>query len=901
MPPRKHLMKVDPMHGRETGPPIGESADGLPKLEPACEKAEGSELGSLGSHVFFEDDLDALGFESDREVISPATEHLPHCVGAGIEVVQVRERVFQGRFTLQLASVSSAALATDHARWNESGTIVQGEAARQRALVSLACSLRPSQRIRFVHLTSAHANQSLRYRMLIEGVALACDARSAAQQARELLGSLRPTLAVGADQFGFEGQSLPELNDHWVDCVELVPAAIAILRGTGVAVGVMAHGSEQQALLPMVPNRIQTFLEGVVAGLTSLPMPTRLVIEWRGLPADARVRSLVEQDVRSLLDANSRLVRLVRPDGLGGEVPPEDLHRTHRVLQGWLAEPLGALMCVRIQSAAPVPPTLARMIGHELFLGRPFTVCRADGYRGFLADPAGDLGGLVTRDMPIPPLFPQPLSLDAQGFRRHFPVVEFDMPAGGIVLGDSPCRGRYREIRFADHDRGQHCYVAGQTGSGKTRGLLEPMALQDMARGDGVFYPDMDGDSFDYLHAACPPARRADIVSLDFTDFDASPALNLLQFQTNWPRIERGFIVDNLVQIFKHQYPDTPEGFGPIFELYLTNAAYLVMEEAGSTVLDIVRVFADVPYRRRLLSICKDPLLAEFWRNIAVRAGGDASLENIAPYIVSKLTRMVEDELVKRVVGQAESTINFRAGMDTRKIFLIKLSKGLLSERGARFLGMLLTSRLFAAALSRADTAPHLRVPCHVYLDEFQNLVSPAIEGMLAESRKYGLRLTLANQNLAQLPSGLSQSVLTNCGTKIIMRTGLRDAELLAPWVAPHFGESDLLSLPNRHAVARMMVNGVLSPSFAMRTRTLPDRERSPEVDAQVASIRAESRRRYCVDADVIDQRIAAKRAECAEGARQSEPPGVLERLAQMKADIGAGPARRSAAPGSTT
>jgi TraM recognition site of TraD and TraG len=870
---------------RETGPPIGESADGLPKAEPACEKAEGSELDSLGPHVFFEDDLDTVHFESEREVISPATEDSPRCVDAGIEVVQVSEGVFQGRFTLQLASVSSAALATDHAKWSESGTIVQGEAARQRALASLACSLRPSQRIRFVHLTSAHVNQSLRYRMLIEGEALARDTRSAAQQARELLSSLRPTLAVGADQFGFEGQSLPELRDHRGDCVELVPAAIAILRGAGVAAGTMAHRPDQQALLPMVPNRVQTFLDSVVAGLTSLPAPTRLVIEWRGLPVDARVRSFVEQDVRSLLDVNSRLVRLVRPDGLGGEVPPEDLHRTHRVLQGWLAEPLGALMFVRIQSAAPVPPTLARMIGHELFLGRPFAICRAtDDYRPFLASPFSDLGGLVTRDMPMPPLFPQPLSVDAQGFERRFPVVEFDMPAGGIVLGDSSCRGRDREIRFADHDRGQHCYVAGQTGSGKTRGLLEPMALQDMARGDGVFYPDMDGDSFDYLHAACPPARRADIVSLDFTDFVASPALNLLQFQTRWPRIERGFIVDNLVQIFKHQYPDTPEGFGPIFELYLTNAAYLVMEEPGSTVLDIVRVFADVPYRRRLLSICKDPLVAEFWRHIAVRAGGDASLENIAPYIVSKLTKMVDDELVKRVVGQAESTINFRAGMDARKIFLIKLSKGLLSERGARFLGMLLTSRLFAAALSRADTAPHLRVPCHVYLDEFQNLVSPAIEGMLAESRKYGLRLTLANQNLAQLPSDLSQSVLTNCGTKIIMRTGLRDAELLAPWVAPHFGESDLLSLPNRHAVARVMVNGVLSPSFAMRTRTMPNRERSPEVDARVASIRAESRQRYCVDADVIDQRIAAKRAECAEGARQSEPPGVLERLAQMKA-----------------
>ena len=870
------------MHARKTGLPIGESLDDLPNTERVSKMAEGSERDDLRVHGLLDNDMDGVSFESDQLVASQTTEHLSHCLDAGVEVVQIREGMFQARFTLQLASVASTALATDRARWSESGTIVQGEAARQRALSSLACSLRPSQRIRFVHLTSADANQSLRYRMLIEGEALARDARSAAQRALELLGSLRPTLAVGADQFGFECQAQPEPRDQWVDCVDLVPAAIAILRGAGVAVASNAHGVERQTLLPIVPNRIQTFLEGIVTGLTSLPTPTRLVIEWRGLPADARMRSLVEQDVQSLLDANSKLVRLARLDGLGGEVPPEDLNRTHRVLQGWLAEPLGALMCVRIQSANPVPPTLARMIGHELFLGRPFAVCRKDeGYPSFLADPAGDLGGLVTRDMPMPPLFPQPLSVDGQGFQRHFPVVEFDMPAGGIVLGDSPGRSRHKEIRFADRDREQHCHVAGQTGSGKTRGLLEPMALQDMARGEGVFYPDLDGDSFDYLHAACPRARRADIVSLDFTDFKASPGLNLLQFQTKWPRIERGFIVDNLVQIFKQQYPDTPEGFGPMFELYFTNAAYLVMEETGSTVLDILRVFSDSAYRRRLLSICKDPLVAEFWRNIAVKAGGDASLENIAPYIISKLTKWVDDELVKHVVGQAESTIDFRAGMDTRKIFLLKLSTGLLSERGARFLAMLLTARLFAAAMSRADIAPHLRVPCHVYLDEFQDSASPElIKFMLARSRKYGIRLVLANQNLAQLPSSLSQSVLANCGTKIIMRTGPQDAELLAPWVAPHFSASDLLSLPNRHAVARVMVNGVLSPSFAMRTRTVPDREHSPEVDARIAAIRAESRRRYCVDAEVIEQRIAAKRAPCAEGARQSDPPGVPERLA---------------------
>lgn len=850
------------MHARETCLPIGELAVDLPTPEGVCEMNDRSELDVLWAHQFFDDDLDTAGFESEQEVVSQAKEHLPLCGDAGIAVVQVRAGVFLARFTLQLTSVSSAALATDHARWSESGTIVRGEAARQRALASLACSLRPSQRVRFLHQTIEQDDRALRYRMLIEGEARAVSAASAAALARELLDSLRTSLAVGADQFGFEGLERPPARVHWLEDLELVPAGITIEPMALIAIGSAANTTSRRVLLPIVPRYSQTYLCGIVAMLFSLRAPAQLVIEWRSLPANERLRGTIEREVCSLLDQSARSIRFAGCVNQGAEVPAAEVQLTHGALHDWIAEPLGASMHVRLSGMAPLTPTAARNIGREVFLGRPFAALRAPHAGGRANQWNGtvvDLRGLVTSGIPLPPLMPDPVSADAQGIARHFPHVDFDRSHSGVLLGYSS--QRRLEIRFAHRDRGQHCLVLGNSGSGKTRGVIENMALQDMAEGAGLIHIDFDGDSFDYLHAACPPERRSDIVSLDLSDFDASPGLNLLQFQTRWPRIERSFIVDNLVQIFKYQYPDTPEGFGPMFELYLTNAAYLVMEEDGSTVTDISRVFADTMYRRRLLSICKDPMVTDFWRNIATKAGGDASLENIAPYIVSKLTRLVGDEMVRRVVGQAESTIDFRAGMDAGRIFLIKLSKGLLSEQAARFLGMMLVCRLFAAALSRADIAPHLRVPCNVYLDEFQNLISPTIKGMLAESRKFALRLTLSTQNLSQIPHDFAQSVLTNCATKILMRTGPQDAALLAPWVSPHFSAADLVSLPNRTAVARVVTDGVLSPAFAMRTRTLPDRDLSPETEAWVAAVRAESKARYCTDAQTIEARIAARRA----------------------------------------
>lgn len=892
-------MKSGALHARGPDFPGGESGLDRSDTETACTKLDADGLDRQSELA--EADAAPACIEPDRGLDRVAEHELIRHGDTGIEVTRYGAGSFRARFTLQLASVSSAALAPDRAKWNESSAIDPGEAARQRALGSLACSLRPSQRVCFVHKSVEDGDGALRYRMLVEGEARGFSAVLVTGLARELLDSLRACLAVGADQFGFAGLDVPPASEHWLYDVELLPAAINIESAAGVAMGAAAGSARRRVLLPVVPKHSQTYLDGIVSTLTSLRARTQLVIEWRGLPAEASLHGSVEGEISSLLDLNARSVRFAGPAGPGAEVPVADVQMTHRALQGWVAEPLGALMRVRLSSAAPLAPPVGRMIGREVFLGRPFAVS-GTAARAVQAESGGgrsvDLRGLVSAGIILPPLLPNPLSADAQGIARHYPVVDFDRARSGIVLGYSARLGH--EIRFADRDRGQHCLVLGQTGSGKTRGAIEAMALQDMARGDGLVHIDLDGDSFDYLHAACPPARRSDIVSLDFTDFDASPGLNLLQFQTRWPSIERGFIVDNLVQIFRHEYRDTPEAFGPMFELYLTNATKLTMEEAGSTVADIVRVFADTAYRRRLLSICKDPLVAEFWSKIASRASGDASLENIAPYIVCKLTKLVDDELTRRVVGQAESTIDFRAGMDANKIFLIKLSKGLLSERGARFLGMLLTSRLFAAALSRADTAPHLRAPCHVYLDEFQNLVSPAIQGMLAESRKYGLRLTLANQNLSQLPPDLAQSVLTNCGTKIILRTGPQDAEVLAPWVKPHFSEADLVSLPSRHAVVRVVTNGVLSPPFAMRTRALADRDRSAATDAWVAAIRAESKRRYCVDAQTIDARMAARRSSAAEGIEAIVSAGTLARLRARTASEHANrdvPMNTSAAP----
>lgn len=791
---------------------------------------------------------------------TPASAELVEVAGVGVEIRRDEVGAVVARFGLRLASVATCAPQPGHLLWNEAGAIAAGEASRQRAFASLACSLRPSQRVRFVHDAYALEDGELRYRLLIEGEVRTVRVETAIALARELLDSLRVCLSVGADLFGFEPLACPVAPAAWFDEVELVPAAIAIEPSAPAAFGVATPVRESAAMLPIVPKHRQTYLDGIIAALLPMGAPTQLVVQWQGLTLDSARRDTLARAVSSLLDRDPRSIRYANGVDLGVQASTGDVQLTHRALGDWIAHPLGARMRVWVRSQSRLPPSVAQVIGREVFLDRPFGQRRSlcDGFGAdSTACPLVDLRGLVASQLPIAPLLPEPLGAAARGLQPRYARVAFERSLSGVLLGH--CAHSKQDIRLAERDRGQHCLVLGQTGAGKTRGVIEAMALQDIARGDSIVHFDFDGDSFDYLHANCPAERRSDIVSLDFTDFDASPGLNLLEYQTRWPKIERSFIVDNLVQILKQQYPANPEAFGPMFEIYMTQAIHLAMDEEGSTVADIVRVFADTAYRRHLLSVCRDARTREFWHGIAAKSSGDSSLESLAPYIICKLTPLVDHELTRRVVDQAKTTIDFR-GVDVGRIFLIKLSKGLLSERCARFLGMLLTSRLFAAALSRADMPAHMRRPCYVYLDEFQNLVSPAIEGMLAESRKFGLRLIMSTQNLSQLPGTLAQSVLTNCGTKVLMRVGPNDAALLEPWVKPHFSGADLVALPNRQAIARVLANGMLSPPFAMHTRTMPERDRSPQTDAWVDAIRSESKARYCVDVKTIDARIAARR-----------------------------------------
>ncbi len=396
------------------------------------------------------------------------------------------------------------------------------------------------------------------------------------------------------------------------------------------------------------------------------------------------------------------------------------------------------------------------------------------------------------------------------------------LPQEGALLGINTYRGQQTPVYLSPEDRLRHLYVIGQTGTGKSK-LLQSMMMQDIKNGDGCCFIDPHGSDILDILAAIPPERYEDVIYFDPADLSRPFALNFLEYDMSRPE-QKTFIVNELLMIFRRLYGDVPESMGPAFEQYFRNATLLVMEDpsSGSTMLDIARVLSNAEFRRAKLAKSTNPVVNQFWNEIATKAGGDASLENIVPYITNKFDDFTANDFIRPIVGQQESSFNFRTVMDTKKILLVNLSKGRLGERNANLLGLIIVGKLFMAALSRADNPRAAHAPFYLYIDEFQNVTTDSIPGILSEARKYKLSLSMAHQFLSQIEEKTRQAVFGNVGNMAVFRVGEEDAEFFAKQFTPVFGALDFVNVENRNAYVKMLSRGVPQKPFDMKTPDLP-------------------------------------------------------------------------------
>lgn len=397
----------------------------------------------------------------------------------------------------------------------------------------------------------------------------------------------------------------------------------------------------------------------------------------------------------------------------------------------------------------------------------------------------------------------------------------------GTLLGVNKHRGDERKIYIMPEDRMRHFYVIGQTGTGKTT-MLKNMIMQDINAGHGVCFIDPHGSDVMDILANIPANRYEDVIYFDPAAIDRPMALNMLEYDVSHPE-QKTFVVNEMFNIFKKLYGAVPESMGPMFEQYFRNATMLVIEdpESGCTLLDVSRVMSNKAFRDLKISRCKNPIVVQFWKEIAEKAGGEASLANVVPYITSKFDVFLANEIMRPIVAQEKSAFNMREVMDSKKILLVNLSKGRLGDINSHLIGLILVGKILMAALSRVDSFGKGMSDFYLYLDEFQNITTDSIATILSEARKYRLSLNIAHQFIAQLDDSIKNAVFGNVGSMAVYRVGTEDAEFLVKQLAPVFTESDIVNINNFNAYVRMLSGG--KPVRPFSIETMPPSKGRPE------------------------------------------------------------------------
>ncbi len=425
-------------------------------------------------------------------------------------------------------------------------------------------------------------------------------------------------------------------------------------------------------------------------------------------------------------------------------------------------------------------------------------------------------------------------------------------------------RGKRTAFGVRAKDRSKHVYIIGKTGMGKST-LLENMAIQDIQGGEGLCFIDPHGSTAEKLLSYVPEHRIKDVLYFAPFDVDSPIGFNVME-DVGYDK--RHLVVAGLMSAFKRIWVDA---WSARMEYILQNTLLALLEYPDTTLLDVNRMLTNKQFRNDVTQYITDPVVRRFWKE-EFAGYTDRYTQEATPAIQNKIGQFTSNPLVRNIVGQPKSTFDMRTIMDTRKIFIVNLSKGRIGEQNADLLGSMITTKLYLSALSRAEASPlelSKLPPFYLYVDEFQSVANDSFADILSEARKYKLCLTIAHQYIEQLEENIRFAVFGNVGTTIAFRVGPFDAEVLKTVFEPTFTAEDLVGLGFASIYLSLMIDGVGSHPFS--AMTLPPVDDPPF--SFVEKITQLSRERYGKNRAEVEAHIRA-RAEVLQQSSQNPVSG---------------------------
>jgi hypothetical protein len=326
------------------------------------------------------------------------------------------------------------------------------------------------------------------------------------------------------------------------------------------------------------------------------------------------------------------------------------------------------------------------------------------------------------------------------------------------------------KFHLYDKVRLTHMHILGATGTGKSK-FLEHLIRQDILQGRGLCLIDPHGDLYDDVLAFCVQEQLFDKTLL----FDPSDSTYTLGFN---PLQSFGDISYKAKQMRSacSKVWQINMNSSPRMARWLYNCFYVLLEQKLSFVDALSLVSIRHNDRRTFITKnIKNPEIRAEFESLALMKPRELLEQLESSY--NRIFEFLNNPNVRKLFIQ-ESYLNSKEIMDKGYILLCNLStRGeKLSEDDRNLLGTLLINEFYTTALTRERLQ---RNPFYLYIDEFSCFLSEDIASSLSQTRKYGLSMTLAHQDLSQLKTfheTLYKNVLTNCRTKVVFG-GLSDED----------------------------------------------------------------------------------------------------------------------------
>lgn len=344
-----------------------------------------------------------------------------------------------------------------------------------------------------------------------------------------------------------------------------------------------------------------------------------------------------------------------------------------------------------------------------------------------------------------------------------------------LPLGEHPKTGDAFFVPDADLYSGMH--VIGVQGMGKSSFLENLIYHNIWQKKTAVIVLDRHGDLVNNCVASLPEDAIGRTSVMDMAD-EAYPFRASLFAQGDLDtEAARAQAKERVMHVFEVFWPEVMnQQYVP---LYLSYAIPVMLDNPGATIVDLKRFLLNKTYRAQLLKRVREPSVRDFWEREYDTLKEETQKTRTRP-LINRIHVLTASPLLRNIVAQS-GAIDFRKAIEQREVLFFKLPT---LGQDAGMVGTILMGQISAAIFSFGDVPPEKRPGVSLYVDEFQTFATPDFETLFSQGRKFGLRLTVANQRLDQLSAKLQAATLS-ARTKVIFRVTVDDAKKLAQVFPP--------------------------------------------------------------------------------------------------------------------